>query len=469
MGSMIYPLIILAILGVVYGILRWRGINMFSFLNGSVMDLFKIAGMVGAVIEVLSLSELAITRGINPVTAYGRYSMLALVETLLGFWFITAMTESFYEKMKDGYITVYEVTKTLIGVSWIFYLSYFITGNIWITYLESQGRVELQQVYISMLNSVRGIHVETNPANFEFNDQELTPIEYGAWGSIYISVLFNFLAMPYLLRKHWNQFRIVDPQGPIGRRLYNNAYLYGNTDAYISNDELKRMNDDDKAKYQGKATKPSGSASPGNTGSTTINYAKYVGEVSNNGTALSDYGKFLTTMFDIKADDFKNFIFEYCGRNFDNGTNMPTSNVTYSKVKDSSVTADEALVKLTESLVTKAGYGLKELYNKAKEIADEMVTVSKMKESMAKLEIEIDKTTEPGSRSVKVKEWTNDHDKYKTFVDKLEALIGKFKNSVSPFANSLQSMNYPTSYNKNKNPFDSDFRLLKSYVLTVKS
>ena len=459
MGSMIYPIIILSILGVVYGVLRWRGINMFSFLNGGIMDLFKIAGMVGAVIEVLSLSELAIGRNVNPMTAYGRYTMLALVETLLGFWFISAMTESFYEKLKDGYITVYEVIKTLIGVSWIFYLSYFITGNIWITYLESQGRVELQQAYVSLINSISGIHIETDIEKFEFVDSNHAGIEYGAWGSIYISVLFNFLAMPYLVRKHWNQFRIVDPKGALGMKLYSIDFLYKNTPAYITPDQVKA------AKTTAKNAPPRVNHSSNQQPNPT---SKYYKTHANLGNSLLDYGDFLNSMFAININDLKEFTYEYCGRNFDTGVNV-MGNATHTKVKDGSMTSDEALVKLTESLINKASYGLKELYTKVKVLSEEMIVVEKMRESMTNLEVEIDKVTDPSSRVTKIKEWESDHEKYKGFVSKIESLYSKYRSAHTPFISTLKSLNYAFKYDEKINPFEKDLNLLKAYVKTTKS
>jgi hypothetical protein len=463
MGSMLYPILILTGFLIVYLILKFVfKINIFAFLNGGIMDLFKIAGIVGAIIEVLSLSDLAMNRGVPAITAYGRYSMLALVETLLGFWFISAMTESFYEKLKDGYVTVYEVIKTLLGVSWIFYLSYFITGNIWITYLESLGRVELQQAYVSLANSIRGIHIETNSENFDFDKGSAVTIEYGAWFTIYVSVLFNFLAMPYLLRKHWKEFRLVDPNGTLGQKLYSIKWLYEGTDVYISPTEIakRKKEAEDKLKKAGKAaTNPS---TPAKTAS------KYFTERDSKGEALMDYLPFLKTMFDIDADEFKNYAFQHCGRNFETNTPISTS-LTNPKVTDNSLTPDQALSKLTEDLVNKSSYGLKELYNKSKDLSEEMETVIKMKDSLIKLEEEIDKTTDTATRTTRTNDWLTDHAKYKSFVSKVEGLYNKYKGASSPFINALKTKNYPGNYNASKNVFEADYNLLKAYVQNIRS
>jgi len=462
MSSTLYPAIGLAIIGIVYGIARWRGVNLFSFINGGVMDLFKILGVAGAIVEVMSLSELAMNRGVTFMAAYGRYSMLAATETVLGIWFISAMTESFYEKLKDGYITVYEVIKTLIGVSWIFYFSYFATGNIWITYLESLGRVELQQAYVSLTNSIGGIRIETDPESFDFVKGDPVTIEFGAWFTIYVSVLFNFLAMPYLLRKHWKQFRLVDPNGEIGQKLYSTKWLYEGTDVYITPEEAaKRKKEADekakKAKSTSSSTSTPASAAP-----------KYFSQKGGSGDSLMDYLPFLNSMYGIDPVEFKNYAFEHCGRNFDTNTPLITSN-TNPKVKDNSMTSDQALAKLTDDLVSKSSYGLKELYNKSKDLNDEMVIVAKMKDSLLKLEAEIDKTMDPASRVTKVNDWDTEHSKYKTFVGKVEGLYNKFKGASSPFINAIKTRNYPGSYDIAKNVFESDYNMLKSYVQNVKS
>lgn len=450
MGSMTYPLIILGGFLLLYAILKFGfKINMFSFLNGGIMDLFKIAGIVGAIIEVLSLSDLAMNRNVPAVTAYGRYSMLALVETLLGFWFISAMTESFYEKLKDGYITVYEVIKTLLGVSWIFYLSYFITGNIWITYLESLGRVELQQAYVSLTNSIAGIHIETNSEEFDFDKGNPVTIEYGAWFTIYVSVLFNFLAMPYLLRKHWNQFRLVDPNGKLGAWLYSIEFIYGGTDVYKKNDGSKA-----------KGTKTAGNASSGNV---------YFESIKGSGNALLDYAEFLKSMFDINAAEFKNFVFEYCGRNFDTGTDNVVVGKTFKKVIDGSMTPDQALTKLTDSFVNKKDYGLKDLHSKSKSLTDEMNIVNKMKETMVKLEAEIDAIKNDDKlRTSKIKDWTEQHEKYKEFVAKMEGLYNKYKSAKDIFVNSVTTENYVGKFTPKKNVFENDYNNLKAYVKNTK-
>ena len=459
MSSMTIPIIVLVSFLVLYLVLKFVfKINLFAFLNGGIMDLFKIAGIAGAIIEVLSLSDLAMSRNIPAVTAYGRYSMLALVETLLGFWFISSMTESFYEKLKDGYITVYEVIKTLLGSCWIFYLSYFITGNIWITYLESLGRVELQQAYISLANSMSGIHIETNEAQFDFDKGEPVTIEYGAWFTIYVSVLFNFLAMPYLLRKHWKEFRLLDPKGELGRRLYSNRWYKG-TDMYISPETIAKQEKEFKDKNK-KENKTNGDSNV-NTKS------KYFSEKSNKGDALMDYLSFLKSMFNIDESEFKNYAFEHCGRNFDTNTPIKTS-ITNSKVTDGSMSPEQALSKLTEDLVSKSSYGLKELYAKSKDLSDEIEIVIKMKDSLVKLEEEIDKTTDPATRATRTNDWLVEHGKYKSFVGKVEGLYNKYKGASSAFINSLKTRNYKGAYDINKNVFQADYEMVKSYVQNIK-
>lgn len=462
MSSTLYPLIGLAIIGVIYGIARYKGIKLFSFINGGVMDLFKILGIAGAVVEVLSLSELAMNRGVTFMAAYGRYSMLAATETVLGIWFISAMTESFYEKLKDGYITVYEVIKTLIGVSWIFYFSYFATGNIWITYLESLGRVELQQVYVSLVNSIGGIQIETDPENFDFDKGNPVTIEFGAWFTIYVSVLFNFLAMPYLLRKHWKEFRLADPNGALGQKLYSIKWLYEGTDVYITPEEAAKR----KKEYEEKLKKAAKSG--GNSTTTSAGAAPKYFSQKGNGDALMDYLPFLNSMYNIDPIQFKNYAFEHCGRNFDNNTAMIT-NATNPKVKDGSMTSDQALAKLTEDLVLKSSYGLKELYAKSKDLNDEMVIVAKMKDSLIKLETEIDNTTDPATRVTRVSNWDTEHTKYKGFVTKVEGLYNKFKGASAPFINAIKTRNYPGSYDITKNVFEADYNMLKAYVQNVKS
>jgi hypothetical protein len=133
------------------------------------------------------------------------------------------------------------------------------------------------------------------------------------------------------------------------------------------------------------------------------------------------------------------------------------------------MTPDQALAKLTEDLVNKPTYGLKELYSRSKDLNDEMVVVAKMKDSLLKLEAEIDKTTDPTSRVTKVNNWDIDHGKYKSFVAKVEGLYNKFKSSTSPFIHGFKTRMYSGTYDIAKNVFEADYNMLKSYVQNTKS
>jgi hypothetical protein len=277
-----------------------------------------------------------------------------------------------------------------------------------------------------------------------------------------MSLFFNALSIPWMLRNYWSQFRIVDPNGMLGQKLYSIEFFYGGTEMHITPEEAAKR----KKEFEDKAKKAKSTSSSTSTPASAA--PKYFSQKGGNGDSLMDYLPFLNSMYGIDPIEFKNYAFEHCGRNFDTNTPLVTNN-TNPKVKDSSMTPDQALAKLTDDLVTKSSYGLKELYNKSKDLNDEMVVVAKMKDSLLKLETEIDKTVDPASRVTKVNDWDVEHNKYKGFVGKVEGLYNKYKGASAPFINAIKTRNYQGSYDIAKNVFEADYNMLKSYVQNTKS
>lgn len=467
MSSTVIMALCLAAMVVVYLVARFVfKINLMAFLNGGIMDIFKIAAVGSAVFEIMALSSMAITRGVDPIVAISRYSMLSATEAITGLWFTTAFVSTLQAKMDDYTLTVWELMKTILGVSWIFMASYFFTNQLYLLYLESIGRIEVQQVAVNMLNAFKDIVYETDVDSFEFEpDKEPIKIEMGAVVSIYISVFFNIIIIPYYLYQNWNSLFFIHPLSLFGRKWYSTfETLYGKNWVH----EMETIYKNKGLEIPGSSLKKPASGS--GSGSGTANAAvtsPYFDTVKNSGKAFEDYSGFLKSMFKIDATEWKNFIFEYCGRNFETSTAVAGS-ATNSAVKNNTMTPDEALAKITKDLIENKSYGFAELFKRATDLSNELISTKTMLDKLTKSGDNIDATTDPATRVTLVKDWEKEHNVYKTHVTKVEGLHSKFKSAHGPLLNSIKTLNYPGTIDGNINPFTNVITSLKAYVNTSK-
>lgn len=169
---------------------------------------FKLIQTASTGIEVVGLSLMAMNRGITPFNAFSRYLLIGFAEALLTVLFLIVLEQSLRKAVKDGIITLGEIITTVIKSSIFFLLAFFMTGQIYMMYLESINQVEFQQpTFLTALIPILGSYVETDINLFTdamvnaegFIIQER--IEYGAIVMIFVTPLFNLISLPFVIRE----------------------------------------------------------------------------------------------------------------------------------------------------------------------------------------------------------------------------------------------------------------------------
>ncbi len=155
---------------------------------------FSFAASISTFLEVISLSQIAISRGIDPFAAYSRNILTGAFEALISVLFISLyviLTDRF---RSNGRLNVFFIIPILLITAPLFFMSYVITTQIYMLYLESINRFEVIQGDTSPIWAIFNIKFENNPENYIYIDSgDVGKIEYGAIILIYSTTLINIL------------------------------------------------------------------------------------------------------------------------------------------------------------------------------------------------------------------------------------------------------------------------------------
>ena len=458
MSSTGWILIVLGVMLVIYGLLRkFFPKFLTQFMNNNILDMFKIAGILSAFSEVITLTTLATDRGIEPISAISRYAGLSLVETITGIWFISGFVKALEEKTKDGIITLWEIIVSIVTVSWIFAISFFFTNKMYLLYLESINRIEVQQGFLSWYNAFMGSVFQTDPEQYDAiaKTAVIGRIEMGAQSSILLSVWINLMTVPYLIFRNKDMIRLFNPNYYIGVHFYSIEFIFGRSDSFITPDEKvkileklksKRVSDTKKAPPRVLKEEDINKANGTSTGPIIKNDFFEFGDVSSK--SLDSFMPFIKTALGVSEKDWKSFLYEYIG------VNLETKEVKKTNLTRSGEPA-EILKNLSKKLISDDRHNLVSLQKVATSVVEEIDIVKKSRVKMESLKhagiLENDK------------DYISEKERYVSFIKKLQGFHAQFKSNRELVAQKMQTEGCKVP-NASVSIFEKDIKDLEEYI-----
>jgi hypothetical protein len=191
---------IFVILGVIVIVIllrrRKKPMTIASLFQTNLLSLLETAASISTLMEIVALSIMAIKRGVDPVSAFSRYTTLGFIELAFTFFFLTQSQNLINwvgkKVVKDGkydFVEILWVFPAVIVLTPLFIFCSLPTYIIVQMYFESVGSLRFQHVpAINPFYQVQWVPV----TNTEENPMYL---ELGALAMIYFTPFLNILQM----------------------------------------------------------------------------------------------------------------------------------------------------------------------------------------------------------------------------------------------------------------------------------
>lgn len=202
---MVFSAIMASILIIALGYGAWvihkKKITLENLVFDNAYNTFILVGVLSTIGEVIGLAIIATQseqRHVALFNAIFRYGLMGFLEILTSFLFTFSFVSMTNKAAKDGLVTPWEITKTILVCFPIWVLGCLVTNLIGLLYLESIGHRELV---------IHGGLAPWNFASFEVVPYEsmivYTQPELAAMVMIYITPFINiFLVVFYIMRTY---------------------------------------------------------------------------------------------------------------------------------------------------------------------------------------------------------------------------------------------------------------------------